>query len=176
MPYPINQMDIPQFFEESFIEDLIKKMNDPTKIELTKNVWFLSSIPFNNVSSGYQSIIFRQTSPSSLPYMGLTFELFRNGNVKIIIPFIFIQYESELDSNAWKTLISKLEEEDITLFRIIDGLKTLNIFIVLLQKYFDVLKSQGWHDDILIILISMVFQYAKKTVYGFRQNFKKSIC
>jgi len=150
MPYPLNQLSITQFFEKTFVDNLKNKMNEPTRVELTENTWFSTSIPFNIASAGYRSIIFRQTSPGTLALMGLTFQLFINGNAKIIIPFQYIPFNSELNSVVWKKLIEALEKEDGYLFRFIDGLKMLIVFVVLLEKYFDILKSQGWQDDILI--------------------------
>jgi hypothetical protein len=150
MPYPLNRMHIENFFEKVFIDSLKQKMNDPTRVELSKGSYFSSSIPFNSVGASFGSVVLRQINPESLPFLGLTFELFRNGNAKIIIPFEFIPYDSESDSLVWKKLISSLEEEDISLFRIIDGFKALSVFVVLLQKYIDFLKSQNWQDKVLI--------------------------
>jgi len=150
MPYPLNRLKIPDFYEMGFLKDLNEKINGQTKLEIPDLLSFSSSIPFNNVRASIGSIVFRQINVGSLPFMTLTFELFSNGNAKIVIPLQLIKREANLDTPVWKLLNSKLENEDFDLFLIIDGFKVFSIFITLLQKYFDILKSVGWQDDVLI--------------------------
>lgn len=150
MPYPLGRMEIRSFFEETFVDSMTRKMRGLTKVELAPSSFFSASIPFNSVSASFGSIVFRQVNPRNLPFMGLTFELFKNGNSKIIIPFEFISQDNESESLAWKKLVSSLEEEDTSLFRIINGFKALSVFVILLQKYVDFLKSQDWQDKFLI--------------------------
>ena len=150
MPYPLNRIEIDNFFEKDFVDKLKQTMNDPTKIVFTEKVHMEPRIPFNHASASWKSIIFRQVNPGYLWCVNLTFELFSNGNAKIIIPFTFLPYNNERDSPAWKKLISALEGEDASLFHIIDGHKTLAVFVTLLQKYLEILKSQGWQEGFLL--------------------------
>lgn len=150
MPYPLNLLRIERFFERDFLDRLKKNMNDPTKVSFGELVQMEPRIPFNSVAASWRSIIFRQYNPGQLRFVTLTFELFNSGNAKIIIPFEFIPSDSVRDSDAWRKLIASMASEDISSFRIIDGFKTLSIFVTLLQKYFDLLKSQNWQNNILI--------------------------
>jgi hypothetical protein len=150
MPYPLNRIEIDNFWEKDFVDKLKQTMNDPTKIVFTEKMQMEPQIPFNHVAASWKSIILRQVNPGNLRYVTLTFELSSNGNAKIIIPFMFLPHDTERDSPAWRKLISALEEEDASLFHIIDGYKTLSIFVTLLQKYIDILRSQSWQEKILI--------------------------
>jgi hypothetical protein len=150
MPYPLNRMDIADFFDEIFVDKLKQKLNELTIVELIKGGSNISgTIAFNSVAASPRSIIFRQVNPGQLQFMTLTFELFRNGNAKIIIPFEFMRYDSDMDSPVWKKLIASLQKEDGHLLRIINGFKALTAFSLLLQKYFDFLKSRNWQDELL---------------------------
>jgi hypothetical protein len=138
------------FLNKEFADNLKQKMNERTVVELTKGGSKLSgTIPFNSVTASPKSIIFRQVNPGNLEFMTLTFELFRNGNAKIIVPLEFIPYNSEIDSPAWKKLMVSLEKEQGYLSRIIDGFRVLSAFSLLMQKYFDFLKSRNWQDKFL---------------------------
>ena len=150
MPYPINRLEMPNFFTKDFIEQLKEKINERTTVKLAGDASFSASISLNYACASFGSIIFKQVEGSNWPFLGLTIELFSNGNAKIIIPFPIIPQDSDIDGNAWKQLITCLSEVHAYLFDIIDGFKTLNIFIVMLQKYFDFLKSQNWDGRILI--------------------------
>jgi hypothetical protein len=150
MPYPLGLLNIDQFTKIAFLESLKKTMNDPTKAKFTDDVQMETQISFNNVGASWRSIIFRQCNPKSLKFTTLTFELFVNGNAKIIIPFEFIPVTSKRTSPAWEKLTTSMIDEDISLFRIIDGFKTLNVFVTMLQKYIDILISQNWQNNILI--------------------------
>ncbi|MCW4017380.1 MAG: ATP-binding protein [Candidatus Bathyarchaeota archaeon] len=151
MPYPLNRMEIDSFFKTKFIDDLKVKMNGVTKIEFSANAHLSASIPFNCTSASYSSVIFRQANTGGLAHMGLTFELYRNGNAKIIIPYQSIPSgNTQSKSPAWEKMISCLKDEDIRLFTIIDGFKALSIFVCLLQHYIDIIKSQNWKGKILL--------------------------
>jgi len=152
MPYPIDRMNIEAFIDEEFVDGIKERMNEQTKIEFKDNFYVSMGIPMNVISASTGSIILRQATIESLPFMGLTFELFNNGNAKIIIPFEYLRWDAELDSAAWTMLISNLEDKYLLrdLYRIINGWKFLNIFLTIMQKYIDFLKSQRWEDEILI--------------------------
>jgi hypothetical protein len=150
MPYPINRITIEPFYGEDFVDKLKSTMNESTKIIIEEKPLMEPQIPFNNVAASWKSVIFRQVNPGNLWRLNLTFELFSNGNAKIIIPFIYLPYEAEHNTLAWEKLISALGEEVEIEFPIIDGHKMLSVFITLLQKYIDILRSQGWKEEFLI--------------------------
>lgn len=150
MPYPLNQVEIKDFYETGYVEKLKQTMNESTKIVFSDNVQMGLQIPFNQLAASWKSIVFRQANPGFLWCVNLTFELFSNGNAKIIIPFIFLTNKDEHDSPAWNKLISAFDGEDLSLFYVIDGHKALSVFVTLVQKYVDILRSQNWQGDILV--------------------------
>lgn len=150
MPYPLNRLNIRKFYEKDFLKELKKKFNSKTKIEVPDLFDMTIGIEFNNICASVGSIVFRHIAEGGLSVMTLTFELMKNGNAKIIIPLPLINKDANLDKPVWNVLKSKLEKENPDLFQIIDGFKVLTVFIALMQKYFDILKSVGWQDDLLI--------------------------
>jgi hypothetical protein len=137
MTYPLRKLLIDDFLMEEYIDSVKSLLDRQSTITIFSKEFgeATGNIPFNNVTTSYGSIIFRQTTLYSLKDLTLTFEWFVNGNAKIIIPFSYIDLERlpqiYKDSENLKILRESLSEE-VTNFRIIDG---FNLFSTFLIKY-----------------------------------------
>lgn len=151
MPYPLERLEIKDFYKKTFVDEFLTYMNDKIEMKVKGKMLFNSNIPFNLLTASNSSIILRQTTAESLPLLSLTFQLFSTGNCKIIIPFKYSKLEEQENSDTCELLMSKLGYDNLHLYKIIEGGNTLPIFVTLLNKYFDFLKSQNWKDEFLIV-------------------------
>jgi hypothetical protein len=156
MTYPLGKLLIDNFSMIKYI-DSIKTLLDrqSTDIPIFSKEFgeATGNIPFNNVATSPTSIIFRQTRPYNLKDLTLTFEWFVNGNAKVIIPFQYVDLEnlSQVYDNSTnhKSLRESLGEE-VTYFRIIDGYKLFLVFLLILTKYYELLKREEWNEKLII--------------------------
>jgi hypothetical protein len=154
MTYPLGKLSIDNFSMKEYIDSVKSLLDSQSTVTLLKRFGGVTgNIPFNNVATSSNSIIFRQTTPDSLKDLTLTFEFYRNGNAKIIIPFQDIDlweppkfYE---DSEDLKLLRESLGE-DGGVFRIIDGFNLFLAFILILAKYFELLERKEWNEKLII--------------------------
>ena len=150
LAYPLDKLFIDDFVEKQYADEILNFFKE--NINLYKAISM--GIPFNNLSTSWKSIILRQTTPESLPYVTLTFQYYKNGNAKIIIPFEYLNpitlpqiYKS---SEVFKKLFSKLSERTgPQLCNIIDGWKLYNTYLILVGKYVELLRKSGGQDFIL---------------------------
>ena len=154
MTYPLGKLSIDKFLRKEYIDSVKSLLDRQSTVTLLKEFGEATgNIPFNNVATSSNSIIFRQTTPDSLKDLTLTFEWFVNGNAKVIIPFQDIDlweppkfYE---DSEGLKLLRESLGA-DGGVFRIIDGFGLYSAFIHILAKYFELLKREKWNEKLII--------------------------
>lgn len=154
MTYPLGKLSIDNFLRKEYIDSVKSLLDRQSTVTLLKEFGEATGdIPFNNVATSSNSIIFRQTTPDSLKDLTLTFEWFVNGNAKVIIPFRDIDlweppkfYE---DSEGLKLLRESLGAEG-GVFRIIDGFGLYSAFIHILAKYFELLKREKWNEKLII--------------------------
>ena len=154
MTYPFRKLLIDNFSKKEYIDSVRSLLDRQSTITIcSKEFGGSVNIPFNNVTTSFNSIIFRQTKPYSLKDLTLTFEWFVNGNAKIIIPFQYLDLNilSQVYENSTnhKSLNESLGEE-LTYFRIIDGFNLFLIFIHILTKYCELLKREEWNDKLII--------------------------
>jgi len=154
MTYPLRKLLIDDFSREEYIDSGKSLLDSQSTVTLLKEFGEgTGNIPFNNVTTSYTSIIFRQTRPYNLKDLTPTFGWFVNGNAKIIIPFQYIDLERlpkiYKDSKNLKILRESLSEE-VTNFRIIDGFNLFLTFILILAKYYELLKREDWNDKLII--------------------------
>jgi hypothetical protein len=150
MTYPLGKLSIDNFLRKEYITLLDSQS---TITYLNKAGEATGNVPFNNVATSDNSIIFRQTTPSNLKDLTLTFEFFMNGNAKVIIPFQDIDFwephKFYEDSEGLKLLRESLGEDGYV-FRIIDGFNLFSIFLFILAKYFELLKREKWNEKLII--------------------------
>ena len=133
----------------------LKVKEENGKLNIYKEFFFdgTGNIPFNNVATSSNSIIFRQTTPDNLVYLTPTFEFYMNGNAKVIIPFQYIDFwdlpQFYEGSENLKLLREALDEE-VTFFRVIDGFNLFLHFFILLTKYYELLKREEWNEKLII--------------------------
>ena len=155
MTYPLRKLLIDDFLRKEYIDSVKSLLDRQSTITIFSKEFgeATGNIPFNNVTTTYTSIIFRQTTPDSLKDLTLTFEWFVNGNAKVIIPFQYLDLEilSQVYENSTnhKSLLESLGEE-VTYFRIIDGFNLFLTFILILTKYCELLKREEWNEKIII--------------------------
>lgn len=150
--YPPEQLWIKEFYDLANIEEIQTFLNTPVKPFGIGEMGFR----FDNISTDINSLIARQiSSPAELPYMTLTFQLFRNGNAKLIMPFQYVDVDrlSETPyetSEALEKLLSMIGKENVDMYKILDGWKLFTACLVLLRKYVDLLKKFNWKYSFLV--------------------------
>jgi hypothetical protein len=155
MTYPLGKLSIDNFLGRVDIDSIKTLLDSQSAITyLYEHGEATGNVPFNNVATSSNSIIFRQTTPFNLKDLTLTFEFYKNGNAKVIIPFQYIDILQELptfykDSKNVKLLRESLGEEE-DMFRIIDGFNLFSCFLLILGKYFELLKREEWNEKIVI--------------------------
>lgn len=153
MTYPLGKLLIDNFSRKEYIDSVKILLDRQSTATLFKKLGDVSgNIPFNNVATSSDSIIFRQTTPGSLKDLTFTFEWFVDGNAKIIIPFQYLDLEilsHVYDSTSHKLLRESLGEE-LTYFKIIDGYNLFLTFIHILTKYSELLEREEWNDKLII--------------------------
>lgn len=154
MTYPLGKLLIDNFSRKQYIDSVRSLLDRQSTATLFKEFGEATgNIPFNNVATTFNSIIFRQTKPDSLKDLTLTFEWFVNGNAKVIIPFQYLDLEilSQVYENSTnhKSLRESLGEE-VAYFRIIDGFNLFLTFILILTKYYELLKREEWNEKLII--------------------------
>jgi hypothetical protein len=154
MTYPLGKLLIDNFSRKEYIDSVKSLLDRQSTATLFKEFGEATgNIPFNNVTTSYGSIIFRQTTLYSLKDLTLTFEWFVNGNAKVIIPFQYLDLEilSQVYENSTnhKSLRESLGEE-AAYFRIIDGFNLFLTFILILTKYCELVKREEWSDKLII--------------------------
>lgn len=148
--YPIEKLLIDHMLMHEKIDSIKLSLDTETEIKAFKLMGQASGdVPFNNVSTSYDSIVFRQIRPENLGDLTLSFEFFQNGNAKIIIPFQYIDPSRDKDSENLQFLRGKLGDKEY-LFNIIDGFNLFSTFLILLNKYQELLEAEGWADKLII--------------------------
>jgi len=153
--YPMQKLFIDDMLMSEKIDSLKLCLNAVTEIKTFNQIGQASgNIPFNNVATSHDSIVFRQTGPQNLGDLTLAFELFINGNAKIIIPFQYINPSQNKDSENFRFLKEKLGEDEglstIYKFSIIDGFNLVLTFLILLNKYRELLEAERWADKLIV--------------------------
>lgn len=148
--YPVGKLLIDHMLMHEKIDSIKLSLDTVTEIKAFKLMGQASgNVPFNNVSTSYDSIVFRQILPENLGNLTLSFEFFKNGNAKIIIPFQYVGPSRDKDSETLQFLREKLGEHEY-LFNIIDGFSLFLAFLTLLNKYRELLEAEGWADKLII--------------------------
>ena len=155
--YPVGSLFLKRFRNLEYLEKLRTFINSPTKLFGKK---ISIGINFDVIEASEDSIIFRQIiNKERLGLLTLTFQIFRNGNAKIMIPLQMIDPESLADEHAGRFLLkSVLNDEDYeralafneSIFKFIDGIKMFISFICLLGKYIEIVKKEKWGGDLLL--------------------------
>lgn len=153
--YPMQKLFIDDMLMSEKIDSLKLCLDTVTEIKTFNQIGQASgNIPFNNVATSHNSIVFRQTGTQNIGDLTLTFEFFVNGNAKIIIPFQYINPSQNEDSENLRLLKEKLGEDEglpnIYKFRMIDGFNLVLTFLILLNKYRELLEAEGWADNLII--------------------------
>jgi hypothetical protein len=136
--------------------DSIKSLLDLQSTIPSLNEFFgdgTGNIPFNNVATSSNSIIFRQTTPDNLVYLTPTFEFYMNGNAKVVIPFQYIDFRDLppfYEGSENLKLLREALDEEVTFFRVIDGFNLFLHFLIILSKYHELLKREEWNDKLII--------------------------
>lgn len=155
MTYPLEKLLIDNFSRKEYIDSVRSLLDRQSTVTIFSKEFgkATGNIPFNNVATTFNSIIFRQTKPDSLKDLTLTFEWFVNGNAKVIIPFQYLDLEilSQVYENSTnhKSLRESLGEE-VAYFRSIDGFNLFLTFILILTKYCELVKREEWNDKLII--------------------------
>jgi hypothetical protein len=150
MTYPLGKLFIDDLLRRDKIDRVKSCLDKVIEIKSFKQIGQMSgNVPFNNIATSHNSIIFRQTSPENLGDLTLTFEFFVNGNAKIFIPFEYVNPHGDKNSENLQFLREQLGEQAY-LFWIIDGFKLLLLFLFLLDKYRELLEAEGWTDKLII--------------------------
>jgi len=144
IPYPLNSVSI-DIFSASKIEELKNFINSPYKILNSVEI----GVPFDNIAASFNSITFRQTNKDEhLSFATLYFRLFSDGSVKIIIPLPnAIPPNTKFYDDFWGLLSE--DNREIYFEKIIDGFNLFNTFNVLVGKYIEYLKKNGFNDNLL---------------------------
>lgn len=75
MTYPLGKLSIDKFLRKEYIDSVKSLLDRQSTVTLLKEFGEATgNIPFNNVATSSNSIIFRQTTPDSLKDLTLTFE------------------------------------------------------------------------------------------------------
>jgi hypothetical protein len=149
--YPLPQRQIIEIFKLEEIEAMKGFLSQSTNPFGVADM----SFAFNSFSSGPNSLIARQVpSPSALEYLTLTFQIFANGNAKVIVPFPYVD-TTRLSGGPYEksTSLQKL----IAFFgrptppcRIVDGWQFFSCCLALIRKYVELLKSVNWQNSFLV--------------------------
>lgn len=145
--YPLPQRHILEIFKLEEIETMKDFLNKSTKPFGVADMGFV----FNNFSSGPSSLIARQVpSPSTLEYLTLTFQIFANGNAKVVVPFPYVNTR-QLSGSPYEnsTSLQKLVSffgQPTPPCRIVDGWQFFSCCLVLIRKYLELLKSVNWQN------------------------------
>lgn len=148
MTHPFQKFMIKDFFDEKNRKCILELLKGKTDFD----GHFSAGMDFNTIHSSTNSLIFRNMEPETVPFVGLSYIPYFNGNCKIIIPLPYVQIKTpvETKSKFEEAIYSKINEEDLTLFKIINGFNLIDTFLILLTKHIEYLKLNGWKDDLIL--------------------------
>jgi hypothetical protein len=150
MTYPIGKLFIDDLVKRKKMDSIKANLDTPTLVKSLSRIGEMTgNVPFNNISTSANSIIFRQTTLEDLPFQTLTFEFFMNGNSRIVIPFPYVSILGSGTSQNAKFLLHSLGKNP-NLFRIIDGFKLFLTFHLILNKYQELLEAEQWSDQLIM--------------------------
>lgn len=152
---PFDSFHINDFYTEK-IHSQIKSIyyNQVQFIGPTK-----ASINFNSIYSSAGSYILRHVPNSSeLANLGLTAEIFENGNIKLIIPLSRVSSRPDYDepppiykgSTNYKEITKLLDEEEGYLITLLDGYNLFCSFLILYNQYSHLLRENHYRRDVLV--------------------------
>lgn len=138
------------FYSEEFFEEI--KKNFTTDVKLMEEVDASMTFKFDNFYSNSSSYILRYLEPYDPLHLGLTIELFSNGNMKLILPLNEINLidneyipSSYKDSDNLKEFINVLNSQtDMQSLKIIDGFITFLIIMALFNQYCKLLRNNNF--------------------------------
>lgn len=161
LPYPLDQLSIPNWSD--FAKHLKERFEKPwtVPIPIPEEAKARSGIPqdvtmtastgieFNNFFITPKSISMRQTTRDTLSLLPPTFEFYNDGSAKIFIPVSLISPQST-DRPLFVNFLSHINQEDLHLFRFIDGEQFFNACIAMMMAYMQLLEEQNWDRQLLV--------------------------
>ncbi len=160
LPYPLDQLDIADWpdyakhLKERFEKPLSVPIPLPTEAEASTEipqdaVFTLENIiEFNNFFITSQSISMRQTTKKTLSLLPPTFEFYHNGAAKIFISVPLIA-QQQINRPLFTSFLEHIDQEDLNLFRFIDGQQLFNACVALIMAYVKLLEEQDWDGQLL---------------------------
>lgn len=151
---PSHNFSFDKFISDDFFNDATNNFNSPVKlVEGTVSIFNLN---FNNCYSSISSIILRSfIEPEEFIHLGLTLELFANGNLKMLIPvqeFTFADFETipnnYIESQYIGDFINSIPENIPTEIRLIDGYKCALVLMILYNQYCRFLRKNGFDGNL----------------------------
>lgn len=136
------------FFSEDFFENLKENFN--SDIEIMDGLNVSAAINFDNIYASVDSYILRHVFDNAPLHTGLTLELFKEGHLKLILPFNI--YNNHSLKNEYESLIyydSFFTEEHKDL-RIIDLAESMFAFQIILAQYKRLLKEYNCEYELNI--------------------------
>lgn len=127
------------FYSEEFFETLKNKFKSKTKI--IEELDISAAFDFDNIHSSVDSYILRHVYNNSPLHTGLILELFKEGHLKLILPFNI--YTNTTLNNKYNSLIyyDYFISDELADLRIIDLAESMFAFQIILSKYKQLLKE-----------------------------------
>lgn len=150
---PFDAFKINGFYEESFFKQLTDTFRTPA--EFVKNV--SANAAFNAIYSSSQSYILRHiATPEQEIDLGLTAEIFSNGNMRVIFPMpelpifgkkgvLLKPYES---SSNFLEFSHTLTEKDLYMVSVIDTYTLFVVIVTLFRRYASILKASKYKGQL----------------------------
>lgn len=135
------------FYSTEFFEKLKENFN--SDVSLLDDVHLPASIKFDNISASVGSYILRHIYDNPIEYTGLTLELFENGHIKLILPFVLHTKFSLNEEYDFLDYYDSFIPED-TKLQIIDLVESIISFQIILAQYKRLLNEYGCEYDLFI--------------------------
>lgn len=151
IPHPLDMLYIKNFFTSEQMKELRNHFQKESKLYGSIS----AGIPFENVFFSLNSVILRQTREKKyLPYLTATVQLFANGSAKMVIPFPYLGPSKILEDSGENEVLSKLlkelTEENLDLYKVIQGGNLCLAFITLSAKYVELLHNWKFEEELLV--------------------------
>ncbi len=207
-PVPYNDFFFEGFFESNFFNSVAEKffngmsftLEDQGEIHKTR-----LGLRFNSIYSSFDSLIIRPLNDDNLIYKGTTVELFRNGNLKLLVPlyqFNLKQIPSDyLESEVINYLLERFSPYEkgteypantlhnfepyesnnrrqsnfVDWFRLIDGHQMILVILFITKIYQSLLEENNYEKENKIGFRARISNCWRKIVFFDNQKFLSSI-
>nr|QNO56114.1 hypothetical protein POMOPPKL_00011 [Methanosarcinales archaeon ANME-1 ERB7]QNO56147.1 hypothetical protein LBAABJFF_00007 [Methanosarcinales archaeon ANME-1 ERB7] len=146
---PFNHFKITDFFKKENLEKILQQFNGAFDISETGiSVSYTGNMKFDTLTTYYNSVSIRHLEQQNLAYNGLTIEIDRSGNLKLLIPLTEKDYYSKALAERYKNVITLSQEDTIYSIRFLDVRNIFATILGLINNYVKYLNEKKYGDKL----------------------------